>query len=78
MEYNVWRIWVIRNLYEQNAQRGVIKCSHDRVENIRVALAAIKMVAESPALVKILGVTGTIKSARNKYLGTTTLEPFNK
>ena len=63
------RIWPIRNLYDDRGQRGVLKCAHDRVEHLRTALSLITMTGESKTSVRILGVTGTLKSARNKYLG---------
>jgi ribonuclease P/MRP protein subunit POP5 len=63
------RIWPIRNLYDVRTQRGVLKCAHDRIEHIRTALSLITMAGETRATIRILGVTGTLKSARNKYLG---------
>lgn len=70
------RIWPIRNLYDERAQRGVLKCAHDRVEQVRTALSLITMIGESKASVRILGVTGTLKSARNKYLGMPDLRSY--
>ena len=70
------RIWTIRNMYDDKSQRGVLKCAHDRVEHVRTALSVITMVSESRALVRVLGVTGTIKSARNKYLGMADLRSY--
>jgi ribonuclease P/MRP protein subunit POP5 len=70
------RVWIIRNLYDEKTQRGVMKCSHDRIEHVRAALSMIQMVGETRAIVHIIGVTGTIKSARNKYLGMPTLDRF--
>lgn len=63
------RVWVVRNLYDQRLQRGVLKCAHDRVEHMRAALALVKAVGENRAIIHVVGVTGTIKAARNKYLG---------
>ncbi len=70
------RLWVVKNLYDAKNQHGVIKCSHDRVEQVRALLSTIKMVAEVHAIIKIIGVTGTIKSARNKYLGMRDLHAY--
>jgi len=61
------KIWIIQNLYDQEMQRGVIKCSADYVEHLRAVLSLITFVGESKAIVRIIGVTGTIKSARLKY-----------
>lgn len=70
------RMWLIRNLYDEKSQKGVLKCAHDRIEHVRAALAMITMVGETRAIVRIIGVTGTIKSARNKYLGMPTIDRF--
>lgn len=70
------RIWPIRNLYGDRSQRGVLKCAHDRVEHVRTALSLITMLGESKAAVRVLGVTGTLKSARNKYLGMPDLRSY--
>ncbi len=63
------RLWIIKNLYDEELQRGVIKCSHMYVEQLRVALSLISIIGETKATIKIIGVTGTIKSAKTKYLG---------
>ncbi|MEM7813324.1 MAG: Rpp14/Pop5 family protein [Candidatus Aenigmatarchaeota archaeon] len=70
------RIWVIKNLYDERAQRGVLKCAHDRVEHVRTALSLITMLGESKATIRVAGVTGTLKSARNKYLGMPDLRSY--
>ena len=63
------KMWLIQNLYEEENQRGVIKCRHDFVEKMRALLSLIQIVGEKRVAINILGVTGTIKSAKNKYLG---------
>ena len=70
------RVWIVRNLFDEKTQKGVLKCGHDRIEQVRASLALIQMVGETRATIHILGVTGTIKSARNKYLGIPTLDKF--
>lgn len=62
------RIWTIKNLYNEEQQKGVIRCAHDHVEHVRAALSLIQVAGESPAVVRVTGVTGTIKAARAKYL----------
>jgi len=60
--------WIIQNLYNEEEQTGVIRCSHKHVEEVRAALALISVIGESKSVVKVLGVTGTIKSAKMKYI----------
>lgn len=63
------KLWFVQNLYKEDEQLFVIKCRHDYVEQVRAVLALIQMVGETRATVRILGVTGTIKSAKTKYIG---------
>ncbi len=67
---------ILKNLYDPKSQRGVLKCSHDMVEQIRTGLSLIAIVGETRVVIKVDGVTGTIKSARNKYLGMRDLRSF--
>lgn len=62
------RIWLIQNLYDEQKQRGILKCKHDYVEKMRVALSLIQIIGETKCVIRITGVTGTIKSANMKYL----------
>ncbi|MBS3054651.1 MAG: ribonuclease P protein component 2 [Candidatus Aenigmarchaeota archaeon] len=61
------RIWIIPNLYDGRKQKGVLRCGNAYVEDVRAALAMVSIVGESRAIIKAIGVTGTIKSAREKY-----------
>jgi len=71
-------IWIIQNLYDEKTQKGIIRCNHEFVEEVRTALSLIHVIGETKAIVKILGVTGTIKSARTKYFQTTNLTAFSE
>ena len=69
-------IRVLKNLYDTKSQRGVIKCRHDMVEHVRTSLTMISIIGESRVAIRVDGVTGTIKSARNKYLGMRDLRSY--
>jgi len=62
-------IWFVHNTYDSKKQIGMIKCRHDHVEKVRTVLSLISVVSEMKCIVKIIGVTGTIKSAKTKYMG---------
>lgn len=62
------RLWIVKNMYNDDKQIGIIKCSHDRVEHVRSSLAFVKIIGETRSIIRILGVSGTIKSARLKYI----------
>ncbi len=69
-------VWVIKNLYGGN--RGLIRCRHDMTEEVRSALTFIKILGDHKAIIKVLGITGTIKTAKIKYLGMKTLKDFTE
>lgn len=71
-------LWVPQNLYDKGKKRGVVKCAHTSVENVRTAIAAIKQIGKEPAIIHILGTTGTILSAKKKFLGITDLKDYEK
>lgn len=62
------RLWNISNLYNDKEQKGVVKCEHIAVEKVRSCLASIQVIGETKAIVKVIGVTGTLKNAQQKYL----------
>ena len=69
MQASKAKIWVIQNLLDEKNKKGIIRCSHTYVEHTRVVLSLIQFIGESRATIKVLGVTGTIKSAKVKYMG---------
>jgi ribonuclease P/MRP protein subunit POP5 len=62
------KIWMIQSLYDGELQRGAIKCSNNYVEQLRASLSLVSFVGETKVILRIIGVTGTIKSAKFKYL----------
>jgi ribonuclease P/MRP protein subunit POP5 len=69
-------IKLIKNLYDYKNKYGVIRCAHDKLEYVRAALAFVTKISNINVIIKVLGVTGTIKSAKRKFLGYTDLESF--
>ena len=72
------KMWFIHNIYDDKYQRGVIKCAHDHVEQLRAALSLVQIIGETKCIIKIIGVTGTIKSAKAKYLSRGDLTSFTE
>ncbi|RLJ01397.1 MAG: ribonuclease P protein component 2 [Candidatus Aenigmatarchaeota archaeon] len=58
----------LHDLYDREKQRFVLRCLPKDVELIRFALSLITEINEKRVCIRSLGVTGTIKSARRKYL----------
>ncbi|MBU4246672.1 MAG: Rpp14/Pop5 family protein [Nanoarchaeota archaeon] len=71
-------LWVPFNLYDREKKRGIVKCAHTSVEEVRSAIAAIKQIGNEPAIMHVLGVTGTILSAKKKFFGIVDLKAFQK
>lgn len=71
-------IWVPYNLYDRQRKRGIAKCAHTSVEEVRAALAAITRIGNEPVIIHVLGVTGTILSAKKKFLRILDLKSFEK
>ncbi len=69
-------IWFVKNLYNEKEKIGVIRCNHTYVEELRMSLALVKTIGDMNVTIKTLGVTGTIGSAKKKYLGIRTLADF--
>ncbi len=50
--------------YNNDFQRGIIRCNHRAVVKLRAALAIIDEIGGLPVIVHVIKVTGTLKKAR--------------
>jgi ribonuclease P/MRP protein subunit POP5 len=62
-----FNLWIPSNLYDKKRKKGIIKCNHTSVEEVRMILASITEVRTDKVAFSVLGVTGTIKSAKSKF-----------
>jgi len=67
---------IFRNTYNEEKQLGLIKCSHTAVESVRAALAMIQRIDETPVIVRVIGISGTMKAAQKKFFGEVDLSSF--
>ena len=67
----------LSNLYNKDKRIGIIKCNHDSVEKVRLAIANIKNIEDEPIVMRTIGLTGTINSAKSKFLNIYNLENFS-
>ncbi len=58
--------WLIE--FDEESQTGIIRVDRAHVEDIRLALVLIKSVSGSRVILRTLGVSGTIKRLRRKFL----------
>ena len=54
-------------LYDMNSRRGLLRCNHRQVNEIKAAMLSIKEIDGKEASFVILGVSGTIKAAKRKF-----------
>lgn len=69
-------IWIVKDTYDEKKQIGIIRCSHDNVEKVRAALALIERIGDVRIVVKVLGISGSIKATRMKFFEETKLTEF--
>ncbi len=55
-------IWLVKNLWNEKEQSGVIRCNNKSVPKVIAGLGLITRLGESRIIFKILKVSGTIKS----------------
>ncbi len=55
---------IVKNLYDDNKQTGVIKCNNKSVQKVIAGLGLITRLGESRVIFKILKVSGTIKGLK--------------
>ncbi|MFX0068983.1 MAG: Rpp14/Pop5 family protein [Promethearchaeota archaeon] len=75
-EYGASKAQFWLSYYEEKSKRGIIQCTHKTVDLIRVPLATMTDIEKTPVLIHVLGISGTIKTAKDKYFGDT--EPESK
>jgi ribonuclease P/MRP protein subunit POP5 len=55
-------------LYDTDSRRGLLRCGHKQVNEVKTAMLSIKNIGGKEASFLILGVSGTIKAAERKFL----------
>jgi ribonuclease P/MRP protein subunit POP5 len=71
-------IWIARDIYDEARQIGIIRCSHDNVEQVRTSLALIERIGDVRVILKVLGISGSIKATKMKFFGETRLTEFTE
>jgi len=52
--------------FDEESQRGILRCNRERVRTLRAALALITDVGGTPTAIRVTGVSGTIRSLRRR------------
>lgn len=54
--------------FNASSQRGIVKVSNKCVNSLKASLSLIKNVNAEPATLKSVGISGTLRKARAKYI----------
>lgn len=57
------KLWLIRYNNKKDSGAGILRCAHDKVEEVRAALASIHSVNKARVNIRVTGISGTIKGA---------------
>jgi ribonuclease P/MRP protein subunit POP5 len=57
-------MWLIKNLYDEEKQIGIIRCNNRSVEKIITGLGLISRIGDSRVTIKIFKMSGTIKGLK--------------
>ncbi|MFH0860253.1 MAG: Rpp14/Pop5 family protein [Candidatus Altiarchaeota archaeon] len=59
-------LWLIE--WDENKNIGILKTNHKTVDPVRASIVTITEINKTPVLPHIIGVSGTIKKARQKWI----------
>ena len=62
-------VWVMKDRYDPATGQGLVRCVHERVEQVRAALALVTMIGNARVRIDTLGVSGSISTAKRKFTG---------
>jgi RNase P/RNase MRP subunit POP5 len=54
--------------HDVSSRRGLLRCGHKQVDELKATMANIEKIGGSEASFVILGVSGTIRAAKRKFL----------
>ena len=55
--------------HDIDSRRGLLRCGHRQVGELKAAMANVKKIGGGKTSLLILGVSGTIRAAKRKFLG---------
>jgi len=54
--------------WDGRKRKGILKVTHKTVDEVRASMALVKDIGRKPCILKVLGVSGTVKAAREKFI----------
>ena len=67
-EYGASRTNVSLIKYDPQRNYAVVRCSHTALERVRASIASITEIDGKPAVIRVIGVSGTLRALRKKVL----------
>jgi len=67
-EYGASRTNVSLIEYDPQRNYAVVRCSHTALERLRASIASITDIDGEPAVIRVIGVSGTLRALRKKAL----------
>jgi len=55
-------------LVDFNGKSGILRCAQDKVNEARAILATVNSINGMPLALRVVGVSGTIKAAKEKFM----------
>lgn len=55
-------------LYDERSRRGLLRCGHKQVDEIKASMSGAGEIGAEMISFKVLGVSGTIRAAKRKFL----------
>ncbi len=56
-------LWIVADKYDQKKQSGILRVAHDAVDQTKASLAMITAAGTTPAIAKVMRVSGMISKA---------------
>lgn len=57
-------MWIVKNLYDEQNQIGVVRCNNKSVQDVITGLGLISRLGDVRVTIKILSVSGTIRGLK--------------
>jgi len=54
--------------WDEEKQKGILKANHKSADSVRTALALVNSINGQRVILNVLGISGTIKKTREKYI----------
>lgn len=67
-EYGASRVNLSLIEYKAEKNYAILRCSHGVLDMVRASVASVTEIKGKPVAINVLGVSGTLKSLRKKFL----------